>query len=247
MYEIVDGTLSTSFAHMLHHHRLASLSHCGLVMLQSQHMFFGGAVTIIISREGQFLEMPPSATVRDIWKCRLETSPEIWVFGIGNLILGRDLICARLVQRLKELAGQGGGCGSREVERAHTLYHLGTSVAHGDARTRSRSTHRGWSTKQQDPAQSLPLESRYSDPASIKSSGTYVRWCILRTVWKMLENPEHLELLNLILEGDLICFRYIQMQDQLHEKGPMEANQTRPTNTTAFQISAAYVVPLSVL
>ncbi|PBK66425.1 hypothetical protein ARMSODRAFT_939506 [Armillaria solidipes] len=68
MYEIVDGTLSTYFAHMLHHHRSASLSHRELVTLQSQHMFFGGAVAIIISREGQFLEISPSATVRDIWK-----------------------------------------------------------------------------------------------------------------------------------------------------------------------------------
>ncbi|KAK0220970.1 hypothetical protein EDD85DRAFT_960503 [Armillaria nabsnona] len=68
MFEIVDGTLSTYFAHMLHHHQSASLSQRELVTLQSRHMLFQGAVAIIISREGRCLEIPPSATVRDIWK-----------------------------------------------------------------------------------------------------------------------------------------------------------------------------------
>ncbi|KAK0469117.1 uncharacterized protein EV420DRAFT_1492625 [Desarmillaria tabescens] len=68
MYEAVDGTLSTYFSHMLHHHEPASLSHAELVALQSRHMIFVGAVAIIITREGRFLEIPPSATVQDIWK-----------------------------------------------------------------------------------------------------------------------------------------------------------------------------------
>ncbi|KAG7442832.1 uncharacterized protein BT62DRAFT_904764 [Guyanagaster necrorhizus] len=68
MYEAVDGTLSTYFAHMLHNRGSVPLSQGELMTLQSQHMLFNGAVAIIITREGRFLEIPPSATVQDIWR-----------------------------------------------------------------------------------------------------------------------------------------------------------------------------------